>query len=281
MSANKSNKRTFDRNKEQGIKKKYRSDGTPTWAKRVIDGPGVWVTCVKGKEKQAVGELYDLFEKVASEIWPELDAPDVDAADEDEDLEVDLEKQIAEEMSAMKRPRREQRFVNCQTSTTCVVFISCKAPIDPVELVLRHVQNVEDTGVTHTRYTQRLTPVIHTVAANEPEIKSLAQRALKHFFASNPERAYRYKVELRIRSHNTLSRQTILDTIVSCVPEDWTVDLEGAEAFILVEVFKSVAGISIVTGYYEKLKFNVMEIAKANGEDSDEDGKRIGARMEE
>ena len=102
--------------------------------------------------------------------------------------------------------------------------------------------------------------MIQTVAANEPEIKSLAQRALKHFFASNPERAYRvrhllflpqithplililplqYKIELRVRSHNTLSRQTIIDTVVGCVPEGWTVDLEGAEAFILVEVFKA------------------------------------------
>ena len=39
-------------------------DGTPIWGKRSIDGPGIWVSCVKGKEKQTVGELYDLFESV-------------------------------------------------------------------------------------------------------------------------------------------------------------------------------------------------------------------------
>ena len=43
-------------------------DGTPIWGQRSIDGPGVWVTCVKGKEKQTVGELYDLFESV-SKPW--------------------------------------------------------------------------------------------------------------------------------------------------------------------------------------------------------------------
>jgi hypothetical protein len=43
-------------------------DGTPRWGKAAIDGPGVWVSCVKGKEKQAIGELYDLFESVNS-IW--------------------------------------------------------------------------------------------------------------------------------------------------------------------------------------------------------------------
>lgn len=59
-----------------------RKDGTPTWNKRHIDGPGVWVSCVyllasatdfqeliecigvKGKEKKTVGEIYDVFESV-------------------------------------------------------------------------------------------------------------------------------------------------------------------------------------------------------------------------
>jgi hypothetical protein len=43
-------------------------DGTPIWGKRAIDGPGVWVSCVKGKEKQTVGELYDLFESVSRRV---------------------------------------------------------------------------------------------------------------------------------------------------------------------------------------------------------------------
>ena len=32
-----------------------------------------------------------------------------------------------------------------------VVFISCKAPVDPVKLVLKYVEDVESTGVTRTR----------------------------------------------------------------------------------------------------------------------------------
>ena len=45
-------------------------DGTPIWGQRSIDGPGVWVTCVKGKEKQTVGELYDVFESVSGGSEP-------------------------------------------------------------------------------------------------------------------------------------------------------------------------------------------------------------------
>ncbi len=32
-----------------------------------------------------------------------------------------------------------------------VVFISCKAPVDPVKLVEEYMKNVEKTGVTRTR----------------------------------------------------------------------------------------------------------------------------------
>lgn len=99
-----------------------------------------------------------------------------------------------------------------------------------------------------------------------------------------------YKIELKVRNHNTLSRQTLIDTVVSCVPSGWTVDLEDAKVFILVEVFKvgirffnslmgkralliscfdqSVCGIGIVKDYYTHQKFNVMEIANMNNSEA-------------
>jgi tRNA acetyltransferase TAN1 len=100
---------------------------------------------VKGKEKQSVGELYDLFEsvsrrtvvaaaqylpnrvffflvfpcfQVASELWPGVtdaetndkevhgDSDDGDAVD----VEEDFEKQLAKELATIKRPRKERRF---------------------------------------------------------------------------------------------------------------------------------------------------------------------------
>lgn len=114
---------------------------------------------VKGKEKQTVGEVYDLFDSVtpiflyfyfdhshndsqiASELWPIVDAANEHhSEDEDPDTELSLEAQIANEVSAMKRPRSQnpaQRFgkyflllfnsilliflkiANCQTNTPC------------------------------------------------------------------------------------------------------------------------------------------------------------------
>ncbi|OCH94425.1 hypothetical protein OBBRIDRAFT_769839 [Obba rivulosa] len=248
-------------------RRRFRPDGTPIWGKRQIDGPGVWATCVKGKEKQAVGELYDLFDSLATELWPDGDvsADRADASDNDSEDD-DVEAQIAKEIASMKRPRKEQRFANCQTDTPCVVFISCKRPVDPVQLVQKHIQNISETGVMQTRHTLRLTPVSNSCVANVPEIQNLCNRILTPFFAAEPDKKYKYKIELRVRNHNKLSRDTLIQTIAKCVPEGHVVDLENPEVFILVEVFKGVCGMSVVKDYYTHQKYNVAAIAKSRNE---------------
>ncbi|KAH9902885.1 hypothetical protein C8Q73DRAFT_672127 [Cubamyces lactineus] len=247
-------------------RRRFRPDGTPIWGQRQIDGPGVWVTCVKGKEKQTVGELYDLFESLANELWPTdaAEAADVQSGSEEEEGGADdLEKQIAKEVASMKRPRKETRFANCLTNTPCVVFISCKPPVDPVKLVTTHIENVMKTGVTQTRFSQRMTPVSGSCVANVSEIQSLCSRIVKAALAAEPDKKFTYKIELRMRNHNTLTRDKLIPELAKCVPEGHTVSLDNPELFILVEVFKSVCGISVVKDYYKLQKFNAMEIANA------------------
>ncbi|KAI5983374.1 hypothetical protein EDD15DRAFT_1894161 [Pisolithus albus] len=253
---------------KQPRRRKYRSDGSR--AKRTIEGPGIWASCVKGKEKQTVGELYDLFESLASQLWP---IEGEGRREEHRDLVdegVNLEDQIARELAAIKRPRAETRFANCQTNTPCVIFISCEPPVDPVRLVTTHVQNVQQTGVTKTKYTHRLTPVSGTCYPGLPEIHSLCHRVFAPFFAENgggdPPRTHKYKIELRIRNHSTLTRMEVIQEIAKCVPESYTVDLDDPEVFILVEIFKSVCGVSILKDFYRLQKFNVMALANEKSE---------------
>lgn len=112
-----------------------------------------------------------------------------DESDEDGDEDEDIEKQIAKEMSGMKRPKKETRFgmsIVALVFTEClcfldsqqaaklihravrllflrrhtrgnsilvaVVIISCKPPVNPVQLVTRYVAKVVESGVTRTRY---------------------------------------------------------------------------------------------------------------------------------
>ncbi|KAG6813457.1 hypothetical protein H0H92_010791 [Tricholoma furcatifolium] len=242
-------------------KKKFRSDGTPIWAKRYIDGPGIWVSCVKGKERQTVAECYDLFNSVASELWPEdpqdknMDSDD----DGDNDNDLSIEAQIANEVNAMKKSNKEPRFM---------VFISCKPPVDPVQLVVKLVKDVEATGIVRSRCIHRMVPVTASCGANLGEIQGLCRKVLEPFFSQHPERKFSYKIELRMRNHSVLSRPDLIQHIAKCVPEGHTVELTNPEVFILVEVFKSICGISVVQNYYELQKFNMTEIASIrNGGD--------------
>ncbi|KAH6919274.1 hypothetical protein BKA70DRAFT_1459412 [Coprinopsis sp. MPI-PUGE-AT-0042] len=217
---------------------------------------------VRGKERQTVGEVYDLFDSVASEIWPVSSGLDKDD-EEDEDEGLSLEQQIAKEVSEIKKPKSEQRFV---------VFISCKPPVDPVELTMKYVKSVQETGVSRTRHTQRLVPVSGTCYAGIAEMKELCQQVLNDFFAKleDKEQKLTYKIEPRIRNHTTLTRPTIIQHIASWVPEGHTVSLGDPDMFILVEIFKSVCGISVVRDYYKYSKFNVVELANAKKrEDAD------------
>ncbi|KDQ24338.1 hypothetical protein PLEOSDRAFT_174572 [Pleurotus ostreatus PC15] len=239
---------------------KYRPRDGVGWTKRTIDGPGIWATCVKGKEKQAVGELYDLFDTLASDMWP-LGISSNDSEGGNSDEELSIEAQIAKEVAAMKRPKIESRFSNCMTGTPCVIFIACKEPVDPVRLVVSHVENVQRTGISRTRYTHRLVPSAGACAANLPDIDDLCAKIFKSFFEENPG-TWSYKVELRIRNHNTHSRDVLIQRIVRCLPEGHKVDLNNPEIFILAEVFKSVCGISVVKDYYRLQKFNIMEVGK-------------------
>ncbi|KAG6919182.1 hypothetical protein DXG01_008480 [Tephrocybe rancida] len=262
-------------------KKKYRSDGTPIWAKRYIDGPGIWVSCIKGKERQTVAECYDLFDSVASELWPmesDEDNMESDAVD-DEDNDLSIEAQIVNEVNAMKKSQKEPRFVNCQTNTTCVVFISCKPPVNPVQLVLKLVKDVQTTGIVRSRCIHRLVPVTASCGANLPEIQGLCRKVLESFFSEHPGRKFNYKIELRLRNHSVISRPDLIQHIAQCVPEGHTVELTDPEVFILVEVFKSVCGISVVQNYYDLQKFNMTEIANAkNGGNIATERQVFGAR---
>jgi len=128
-----------------------------------------------------------------------------------------------------------------------------------------HMQNVERTGVMRTRFTQRLVPVVGTCDANLAEITSLCVRIVEPAFANDEGKAFKYKIELRVRNHNTLLRDDVIKAIAKCVPEVHKVDLSDPELFILVEIFKSVCGISVVKDYYRFKKYNVIELYQGKG----------------
>ena len=88
----------------------------------------------------------------------------------------------------------------------------------------------------------------------------------------------------------------IIEEIAKCMPENYVVDLDNPDVFVIVEVFKvchavilshnkrlrrwfqSVCGVSILRDYYKLHKFNVMTLA--NEKNAVEDFKRETGRVQ-
>lgn len=58
------------------------------------------------------------------------------------------------------------------------------------------------------------------------------------FISIHEEFGAQYKIELRVRNHNTLTRMSIIEEIAKCMPRNYVVDLDNPDVFVLVEVFK-------------------------------------------
>ncbi|KAG8816309.1 hypothetical protein FRC17_000370 [Serendipita sp. 399] len=287
--------------KQSGPRKRYKTDGTRI-SSTTIHGPGVFITCVKGKERQAGKEIREVFETISNELWPinsalpdSLDARDKSggiASDEDEeDEDEDIEAQILKERAKLQAERLEKnepltsvrksrhRIIIHYTDTPCILFAGCMAPIDPVRLTLAYLDEVKTSGVARTRAVQRLEPILGTCVAALPELLILGDKILKERLGDGEGengRRYTYKILSRIRNNSKLSSAMVIEELPKKVPPCHKVSLTSPEVMILVVAFKSVAGIGVAPRYEELRKYNVAQLVQAQDLDLEQGS---GSRM--
>ena len=204
--------------------------------------------------------------------------------------EDDIAAQIAAELSDIKSSERSRgnnakkasgpprRFRNVETDTECFLFISVAPPFDPYRLVYTILSDVELSGEPHSRFVQRLTPVSATCAANAADLASLARTILPTFFGTNQAQAKTFKIDPRIRSHSKLKRNDVIQTIAAAIPTGVDPDnpaesvrihnanLTAPDYWIVVEVVKNSAAISVVDEYERYKKMNLQSVAQAANE---------------
>ena len=97
----------------------------------------------------------------ADELYgPEFPISELSSSDDEDSTEKtvsgeeDIEESIAEEVKALKGQRKkkqERRFQSVLSGAKNVVFVECRAPVDPVQLVHRILSDVKVTGLQKTR----------------------------------------------------------------------------------------------------------------------------------
>lgn len=283
--------------KQGGARKRFKADGTKI-SSTTIHGPGIFVTCVKGKERFAGRDLRDVLEPIADKLWPTerplettTDAPpddDEDDDDEDDDIEAMISKERAkiheehaesteltgERYKRSNKPKR--RIVIHHTDTPCVLFVGCEPPIDPVRLTLSYLDQIKQTGSAQTRSVQRLEPIYDTCIAALPELLILGEKIFKEKLGgvdADAKPQVSYKILSRIRNCTKLTSAKIIEELPRKVPPSHRVSLTNPDIVILVIAYKSVAGIGIAPRFEELKKYNVSQLVDVPDLDLDQGGR--------
>lgn len=113
-----------------------------------------------------------------------------DDAEDDGDIELEIQKELDAIKSSGDRPKTRQTFTPVATGLDCVFFMKTMQPVDPQTLVLRICEDAKactDITKRKCRYVNRLTPVSTTNKATENGVVAVAKAVLASSFQLKPE----------------------------------------------------------------------------------------------
>lgn len=206
---------------------------------------GLFATCVRGKESSARRELVEWITDLVNEKWP------VDTSDsENQAASNSIEDSIASEVAALTQKESKPRIQPCDLGCDCLIFVKLKWPINPLEIAIAAARKALTSGIT-VRHTLRLTPA-KLIPAKLDCLDQLDE-VVDQAFQGGP---WKFAIHPTIRNNTQIVRDDLIRATAQLVGRtegDHKVDLKNWNKLILVEVFQSVLGISVIGRDYEEL----------------------------
>lgn len=245
----------------------------------VIKGPGIFVSCVRGKEKKAAFELIDILEELVTKNGRNDEKGLSSANLVQPKSQNDIESQIESELHEFKQQAftkghckgqsgKEKRFVPIFTDMECFFFIKVRDPLDPVKLTYELMEDVQKTKIAKSRFVHRLSPVSDTCFADIQDLTELIDRLITRetFFSSKDLRDsdfdLTFKVDMKMRLNDKLNKSEIIQMLADRMPKFAKAKLDSPEFVINVEVFRMTVGIAIVRHFDHYRKFNPIMLAR-------------------
>ncbi|KAJ8598362.1 hypothetical protein CTAYLR_003032 [Chrysophaeum taylorii] len=228
-------------------KKKYLKPNVPSSVNALRGRSAIMCTCSGRDERKALGEAVDLVEAYVDKLYPREEKEEV--------VTLSIRERLKQEAAAL---RSEQRVVPQDLETQGVLYLTIEDPdVDVVKLAKTIVDDVA-SGTPGSRLLIRMMPLATVCYASLEEIRDAAKPLVARVFSD--EKKSSYKVAIKRRNNSDFPRQEAIETLAALVPEPHPVDLENPDVTILVEVFKSIAGVSVVPGYAAHHDFNLRRI---------------------
>ncbi|KAJ4291093.1 hypothetical protein N0V90_010291 [Kalmusia sp. IMI 367209] len=256
--------------RDQGSNKKFR--GKPKWnhprnqaaeAKGIQPGDvGIWVTCAMNKEAASVADLRHLFEKYASQLYEDNPATQAAEGEQSGASDGDIESEIQREIEGIRKPSIEPLFKNVRLSGNCLLFFKTRSPVEPVSFIHKICQDAAE-GVEHQRcrFVKRLTPLSAIGKATAKGLEDVAAEVLAPHFHAPDQAGKKFAIRVSIRNNKQITRDEVIQKVASVVGKGHRVDLSGYDLLILVDIYQSIVGMSVVGSDYDKLKkYNLAEL---------------------
>ena len=225
------------------------------------DMKGFLLTC-NNREREAVREGYNLLNEYADKIFgPEIKNTDLNDEDE-EDIDAALDKEKATLQAVNDKARTERRFQQVESGANNCIFIKTVLE-SPGRLVEEIVNDLNETKVQKCRFILRMLPILGTCKAYEKNIEELADRVLPDVVSTTEDRSY--CVLFKARNTGQVSREDVFRVIGDVMrrqPGEWRVDLTSPGLCVVVEVIRTICCIGAVRNFYDRKKYNLVELVK-------------------
>ncbi|KAL1413413.1 hypothetical protein Q8F55_001179 [Vanrija albida] len=236
----------------------YRQQPLP----EMLSNPGIFVTAVQGKEQQAEREIIEALEAAADELYPETAAGAGEDSGDGEDIEDMLKKEL-ESLSAPKK--KSTRFRVCKRETACVCYILVFPPLDPVKLVYNVLERCERTAKCSFKFTQRLTPITATSGGYLDKLTAMAAETLPAGFKTETDGPLKFAINVSTRNSAKLERLEMIKAVAEEVAKlnpEHKVDLTNPDRTIMLELYRTHLGMSVVSDFERYKRFNPSRVAK-------------------
>lgn len=155
--------------------------------------------------------------------------------------------------------RKEKPFIALDTkSLQCIVFVKAQETINCIEVVEKLFEMIHDSAIKSIRYCQRILPIQKVVQAKIEDIRSAVTELAPPFFPEPTE----YCVVFESRFNTTLDRMTVINMIAEIIGPKHKVNLNNPQKVIVVQVFKNLAAIAILSDWVKNRKYNAQEVLK-------------------
>ncbi|OLY81525.1 THUMP domain-containing protein 1 [Smittium mucronatum] len=125
-------------------------------------------------------------------------------------------------------------------------------------LVKDIMQDIGETKKKDTRFTNRLIPFHDVCSVSSGDIDNAIKSAGKEYLKDGSQAAgQKFMGVVKIRNNNTVNKESIINSIGDIFTKNHTVDLNDPDFTIIVEVFRNVCIVSVLTDYIKLRKFNI------------------------